>query len=471
MSASSKIKKTSEDGHEYIVLKTPAIVSISDIQYSNSIENGDGYKFHHFFIKCRVLRELALPLDANPREPTRAKVVNEMASTLRENPDKFHHWNNGITLICDELQYKDSKVSIKFDTGSGVCNGGHTYFSIITFPGDIPENAFVHLEVIDLPGDLQGDDRRKVINDIARNRNANRQLAPTTQADYLGFYDCFKKALGNHSSRVIWHEGDSQADQDAIGSELLIRMLASLDPLWFSHPVHSPAGKPTHKNAATGSRGIHNKWYDGQNDPESNLKHMAPLAIEAFRISEIVSHSLRNDDLKSVGLKWRKTNFYQWLNEKEAKLRYFQPGKTGILSPNPARIMFLGFFRSNVWLGLDEDGKPRFVGTLVEPETLWSEGKVELLKKLTTSFDDSGQDPYQFIKNSAPYENQLLALVYGKRPPSNPIRFFDVETGVEFAQDSIGATHILSCDAEGWASVEIIDRKIMAKDEQKYRKL
>ena len=71
----SRTVRTSEDGHSYKVLLTPGELEIPDVHYSGAIDCGDGFRFHHFFIQCELLKELGLPLDANPREPTKAKVV------------------------------------------------------------------------------------------------------------------------------------------------------------------------------------------------------------------------------------------------------------------------------------------------------------------------------------------------------------------------------------------------------------
>jgi hypothetical protein len=151
-----------------------------------------------------------------------------MAKTLSLSPSRFHHWNNGITVVCDEVVHASPAITLRFEDGSGICNGGHTYFSIVTFPSAIDTTALVHIEAIELPQDMSPEMRRVAINDIARYRNANRALAPTTQADFLGYYKPFQDALGADATAVKWHEGDSNAVAEALPSETLIRMLAEL---------------------------------------------------------------------------------------------------------------------------------------------------------------------------------------------------------------------------------------------------
>jgi hypothetical protein len=447
--------RTSSDNIEYAVAETPASITITDIQYGGTATTADGYSFHHFFVPCEKIRQCGLPLDANPREPTRASVVKDMSLTLANNPALFHHWNNGITLVCDEISIYENTATLRFEEGSGICNGGHTYFTIVTFPTEIPIQALVHIEVIAIPGNLTPEQRKHSINDIARNRNANRALLPSTQADFLGYYAPFKNALGPDCSMVKWHEGDSDAEPNAIASETLIRMLASLDPFWFQHPVHSPA-KPNHRNAATGSGTIHSRWYDNQRDPEANLAHMAPLTKEVFRIADIISYSLRRSDMAPVGGTFRNTSFYRWLKSNDRVLRFYNTGEHGDQLPNPALIMFLGAFRSNVWIAKDEDGNPALIGMIMNPEALWQESFGEYLRSLSGIFADNDQNPSTFIKASSPYDAQLLTISYGRRPPEHPLYFYDITTGLRYLKtDPDNATHILEY-SEGYGSISTL---------------
>src|SRR5262245_20888061 len=106
---------TSEDRIDYTVLETPGSAHFAGIKYSGNNETGDGYLFHHAYIPCQQLKTHGLPLDANPREPVRGDVVKKMEETLRESPAKFHHWNNGITVICDDFRHDQATNSIQVD--------------------------------------------------------------------------------------------------------------------------------------------------------------------------------------------------------------------------------------------------------------------------------------------------------------------------------------------------------------------
>ena len=153
----------SEDGLNYRALQIPGSVTFSGALHSASPVFGDDYEISHAYVRCEEIRTNCLPLDANPREPTRVDVVNKMAATLLEEPGKFHHWNNGITIVCEGVEYDaaTANLTLSFGEGEGVCNGGHTYFSIVTQPTSLDSKALVHLEVIRLPDSLSAQEKNR----------------------------------------------------------------------------------------------------------------------------------------------------------------------------------------------------------------------------------------------------------------------------------------------------------------------
>jgi hypothetical protein len=129
-----KITKNSMDETiKYDVLQTPDHINLSNVIKIDEHVFEDNYKFIHCYVSMSDIKQYGLPIDANPREPSRVSVVNQMINTIRDNPDKFHHWNNGISLVCTKLNYnKDTQVlHVEFNEGDGICNGGHTYFAIV----------------------------------------------------------------------------------------------------------------------------------------------------------------------------------------------------------------------------------------------------------------------------------------------------------------------------------------------------
>ena len=214
-----------------------------------------------------------------------------------------------------------------------------------------------------------------------------------------------------------------------MNSDFLVRVLASIDPFWYSHPVHSTSAG-NHRPAGTGSSSIHRKWFDGatNNDPQVNLHHLAPLCPEILKMLDFLSHSLKNDSFSVISSNWRSTNFYKFLSDStERELVHFSKGEMGLTIPKPVQVMILGSFRSNIWLSLNEEGVPNMVGTLNSFESLWGEAKNDYLRQLTNHYNDADQEANQFVKRNGPYEIQLIQLVFGQKIPDLPNRFFHFE--------------------------------------------
>jgi hypothetical protein len=468
------IQKKSEDNFEYEVLETPADVKFSDINVISGLDFSDGYSFHHLYIPCSQIKNLGLPTDANPREPTRADVVDKMCKTITENPDKFHHWNNGISVICDDVDEIDEKtVKIYFKEGDGICNGGHTYFSIATFP-HIPDNCMVHLELIKLPTGIDIEDRKRVVNQIASTRNRNRQLHPTTQADYLGHYEFFKDWLGNNSVFISWHEGDSEAHQDSIKSDHFIRLLASIDPYWFSHPVIKPkAHRQNHKSATGGIASIHARWLRGVEDGdfENNLYHMAPFGREILQLRDYLSYSLNHDIFTEVTGNLRLTKFYEWFSAQKRTL-HFNPHQDlhGLKLPGTFEVLLIGSFRHNVWVGENEDGNPTYIGVLRKLPDLWDSTKCVILDKLKSLFSSFDNDSGNFNRADASFNEQLIDIEYGRNRPDHPEYFYDLSTKNKYIFDEDVFTHQLAISDGRYVELVPTEGEEIPKGAFPYRK-
>lgn len=474
----TKVTRQSEDGEEYEVIQTPATIEFHDLRVVPSHSFSDGYSFHHLYVPCSQVKSIGLPTDANPREPTRADVVKRMEITIKENPEKFHHMNNGISIICDNVEaIGEDTVKIVFQEGDGICNGGHTYFSIVTHP-DIPDSCLVHLELIKLPNSLDTELRKQVINDIASARNRNRQLLPTTQADYLGYYDPFKNALGSNQSYISWHEGDSDAHRDAIKSDHFIRMLACVDPFWFNHPqIKSRRSKQNHKSATGGIAANHNRWMSGvdNGDFEENLYHMAPLGSELLELRDYISYSLKNDSFSEVSGNLRKTKFFDWYSGDTKSNRPLHHGihcgKVGYKLPATFEILLIGTFRYNVWISLTSDGEPILIGALDTFTGLWDETKCDLLEKLKSLFVTLDNDSASFNRAESSFDYQLIDLLYGKKPPAHPEYFYNIATRDRYVHDEKNPTHYLTISDGKYAELTEIEDDPVPKEAFLYRKV
>lgn len=455
------ITKTSGDGIKYQTLDTGSSVTLN---YEDSSEHSNlstigGFNVHHVYITCEELKNKLLPAEANPREPSHSAVVEEMQRTLVNQPEKFVRWNNGITVVCESVTQDRSKseVTIEFsDADEGICNGGHTYFSIVTSDGTL-DDAGVQLEVVEVPNSLGTQDRQEEIVEIARKRNNINNLDEHSISDFLDLYDVFKEPMDDE--RVVeWHENDSQAHDYAIGAKDLIRILAALDPDRFHHGVVKPNNK-THAKTATAKGSIHSQWFEGAMEARSKggnppMHYMAVLIDDIFEIRDMLSYSLKHESFSS-GIK--RTNFFEEnIGGDNATVRDIHhgkyAGKDGYKLKKALELMLLGAFRSDIFLDLDQSHDPRYIGWVEAPDELWADEKERVLDELESRYK-SVNSSFRDMKNkSISYEVEMFK--WGRNPswPNPPAEtLYDIDTYEVFksVDDVSDATHWLDPGGQG----------------------
>jgi len=453
------ISVESEDGVEYEVLGVPSKVTLPVVDYSgaSTLESIDAFPVHHFYIRCEDLKDIQLPLDANPRRPSHSQQVSEMQETLQYEPEDFVKKNNGLTILCNDIVLPDGEnpdtgtVTLDFQEGEGVCNGGHTYFAILNTQFDLDTRAAVHIEAIEIPDSLQGAERKSELAGISRARNNNNKLDQRSEADFRDYYDPLKEAMDDPAI-VSWREGDTDAHYNALKAEHFIRMLKTMDPTEFSHPIYCKRCD-THKTAATRVGSIHNTWYDQveearRNDEPDPLTHLLPLIDDFLWLRDMISYSLKHDDLVDrtgdSNNVIRKSAFWDYVgdNVRNLRMRDYE-GEEGLDIPKPLEVMLLGLFRSDIALIPDPDGKHNLVGWFIEPKDLWDNQKIDLLLRYNDYFKEAEQDPNKFKRRLPPFEQDLFQLGTGQDHPE-PKRLLRIEDGAEFVRvDGSDSTHWL----------------------------
>lgn len=447
--------KTSSDGVDYRTRMTPCKVELDPIEYSEhpNLTDADGFPVYHLYIKCQELKEKLLPLEANPREPSKSRQVQAMQETLEHGPEDFVKKNNGMTILCSRVERVDNgAVKVEFDHHrEGVCNGGHTYFAILSTQFKLDPKAIVHLELIQVPDSLKGEARREEIVGIARARNNTNSLEERSEADFLNYYDKFKDRM-HDSSVVSWHEGDSEAYPYAVDAPHLIRLLWALNPQEFVHRVFKKKGTH-HKQAARSKSKYHTKWFEGAADAHGDNKRkdplyfLSPLIDDVFLIRDMLSHSLKHDEL---GGGFRKSSLYQDYISKggtrELHIAQYS-GEEGYDLNGPFEVMLTGLFRSNVWLyAKPDDVLIDYVGWVKSPRSLWDQRKIEVLESIKDYFQEAGKDPSEFTKKSAPYEQSLYRYAMDPDLPKPEI-LWSVASGQKYrACSEEEATHGFSVE-------------------------
>lgn len=452
----------------YETLDTPCQLDLPVIEYARE-GVGDGFVVHHLYVPCSRIHDLLLPLDANPREPARVGgQVERMQDTLINHPKDFVKLNNGITMICDGISREAGVCSITFGEGQGVCNGGHTYFSIVTNPTPLSDDALVHLELIEFPPGLPADQRRQVASEIAQARNNNAQLRLRSQADFLSYYDWYKEFMTN-SHFVSWHENDSEAVRGHIDAELYLRFLTALDTDQYYHPIWHPNANDRHRTPVQSSSGPHAAWFHKMDEHVRNnepglppLGELAALANDVFELRDRISQSLREVANGGAALgQFRKWALYQdQMGETRktkggiaTKLRPLltDPLKEGCDLAATLEVLLIGLFRTNIWLFYGTKESVQLVGWYKEPLHLWDERAAGVLTAIAGDYKDQGNDMIAFIRVKSPYTNDLFTMV-GHEPPKDPDVVYDAWKGHKYVKEPerAAATHyLLDGDAGG----------------------
>lgn len=454
----------SSDGIPYDTRKTPSTVTLDVESHSlhSEVEQSGAFPVHHLYVKCKEIDIECLPLDANPRRPSQTSQVRAMQDTLQKNSADFVKKNNGVAMLCGAVEHVDEEngvVSLEFGQNEGICNGGHTYFAIKTTEFELDDDALVHLEAIQIPDEIQGDERKEEIVGIARARNNNNRLERRSEANYLGYYDMFKDVL-DYEEMIAWYEGDEDAHGDAIDAVHFIRMLKTWDVFDYQHPVYCEHCD-VHRTPATAKASIHNTWCEqmekskttGQSEP---LKYLVPLSNDLLELRDMVAYSLRSDNL---GPGFRNSSLYreQW-KETERDLHCGNmEGEVGHKLAPTMEVLFTGLFRSNIWIMFGEQESIDYSGWFTDPVALWNDKKRIVLESLSDDFQDFDADPKLFIRATGPYDNQLFTLGFGQDPPV-PKFVYDVDSTDKYEHvDQISeATHWFKTDGgEGLIPIEI----------------
>lgn len=397
-------KELDSKGHpkwSFEVLKTPEKQTydfISLQEYTNIVTDAsgksDGYTYWHGYISALEVRDKKFPLDANPRKPSPTPITKNMQVTLQKHPTEFHHWNNGMTIICESItkvKGKPNQFEISFGTpikkhGDGICNGGHTYYSIVKSNLPLTKNQTVRVELVILPAGLSSVEREDIIKNIAQKRNDNNELDDKTLAHYSGSYDKFITELGADSHTVRWFAGDPNATKDALDATKLIGLLTTIDPYWFPHQLTTTKNTKDgsfHMSSARNPGTKHKSWAKEAVTPlsQKNLDHMVPLTRDLLELIDYVNHSLLTDDYTSITAKPKGTSLWKYFKQDGDKYPlYFHPKSTpkksilGYKLPFTVKALLAGAFRKNVWIGNDPKGAGiTYVGWYMEPKKLWND--------------------------------------------------------------------------------------------------
>lgn len=207
--------------YEYEVLSSPSSISLDIIPGTFSETSVGGIRELSAHVKVSELRNIRMPMDANPRKPEQLPVVVEIQNSAGgADSNIFVYKNNGMDVFCQSViparsgQGLDSPVTslaISFgtpDDRDGVCNGAITYFALTRLPAD-PDAASVKIRFYI----FQGAPRELKVA-IAKAKNKNRAVSSSDDANFMGYFQRMKDQLGTWRNLVKWQTGDVELSQE-----------------------------------------------------------------------------------------------------------------------------------------------------------------------------------------------------------------------------------------------------------------
>ena len=276
----------------------------------------------------------------------------------------------------------------------------------------------------------------------------NRPIREESIADQLGYFDELKNAMGEHKSKVIWHENDTDADEDAIQALDLLRYIACLCPTKYKHHTHLPNGAHHQSAAQNAKTHVWKKYYQSEeNDTENELRIMFPMAIEILKIRDYLFKLMANPDT-DLGT-FRMSNLYQQqmadAHEDPQGGYTYTPKTTEALIEDdtnilkiatPLEVMILGCLRSNVNLLRKENGEIFAVGWYIDPKTVINTMLSTVLSNLKDDYAAANFQDTAFKRASAPYTRDFCGFTPLQQAPNNSVasKYFLIESAEEITR-------------------------------------
>lgn len=183
------------------IIKTEAINTIGI-----KTDKGEILKTIAYVDVCDIPRDF--PMDINPRKQRMSgNVVKNIKNSLIKEKHMFEILNKGITLIAKSQSSRGKTLTLEFDEGYGLIDGGHTYMTIL----DVLENGvinrghnYVTLEV------LSGEPIKEYVIPIASARNTTVQVKDYSLAELDKAFEWIKQTLDGEEClvNIIFKEND-----------------------------------------------------------------------------------------------------------------------------------------------------------------------------------------------------------------------------------------------------------------------
>jgi hypothetical protein len=156
-------------------------------------------RFGLFFTPAVTLpRDLWDWREVNPRDINRrSSVYKAIAQTLREEPNRFHERNRGVTIVAEDLTFDDKRQEVVIRMSDnrlhGVVDGAHTLDAILEAQNAPPENGWPASVFIKVVVGIEADQ----IAEIAGGLNTSQQVDLKSLENLRDHFASLQKVLAD----------------------------------------------------------------------------------------------------------------------------------------------------------------------------------------------------------------------------------------------------------------------------------
>ena len=376
-------------------IATPKDVTLNIEKHFETTINGT--LEHIIYVNGQEYKEL--PLDANVREPDRKKSrpYSSMMETLKSEPHKFFDYNLGISVIATTVSVSSSgkKVTMHFDSGTGILNGGHTQCAILDSKSDPNiSKAIIRLIV------KEHNYANKEMAAMAAAQNNSTQVKEYSIAEKLGYFVDIKKLLDeNLEKHIVWYEGRNVPNDAGLTPTNLISLLNMFNiHNYLSN--YKPTSNSQPNNSANAESTVFSKWENSTGDALTNYKDIYPLINDILLFYEHMQLHFAD-----YGSNFRRLAIIQD-NKKKAPTTIFTNQKCPDYVPKQMLMPLLAAFRANVFY----DHENKIIGWYEDNVLLMKRYYKDLASKLKTSYAANGNQVNRLTKDVAIWENLYNTL-------------------------------------------------------------
>jgi hypothetical protein len=145
--------------------------------------------------------------EVNPREVTeKSRTYRDIMTTLKEDPERFHERNRGLTIVADEISFDDKKkqvvLTLSDKSAHGVVDGAHSLHAILEAQKNPPEDGWPAYVFIKAVVGVDADQ----IAEIAGGLNTSQQVDLTSLENLREHFAGLQKAIKNepYADRIAY---------------------------------------------------------------------------------------------------------------------------------------------------------------------------------------------------------------------------------------------------------------------------